>query len=198
MFEMRCPSLETFHKDEWRVYKGVFYYLGKLDTTCKVRAQHESDKDDKTVIACLWSLSVKCEEIPASAFMLCLLEGIFCTVTYAFLFEFTALFIQRHLTENSMIHSFDRSAIMLSRQPLNIYFTVFNGLHVAEKNVSLVWSTLHFHPKQIHSVNWASKRLHTKPRAHRNWKETKHEGVRGGSFSMSYTCLFVFKRDVRA
>ncbi len=95
--------------------------------------------------------------------------------------------------ENSMIHS----AIMRSRQPLNI-FTVFNGLHMAKNNISLAWSTLHFHPKQIHRVNWVSKMSPTKTRAHRNWKKTKKLNKTWGSLcwflSMSYTCLFVFKQ----
>lgn len=97
--------------------------------------------------------------------------------------------IKLHLMENSMIQSSYRSAIMLSRRPLNI-FTVFNELHMATSNISLVWSTLHFHPKQIHSVNWVSKRLQTK--THRHWQRI-HEGVCVGS-SQQATRLFVFKQ----
>lgn len=96
--------------------------------------------------------------------------------------------------ENSMIQSFDRSAaIMLSRQALNI-LAVFNGLHMAKTNISLAWSSLHFHPKQIHSVNWMSKVSRTKACAWWNWKRKKKK-KEGAQWATRFVCV---QTNVRA
>lgn len=71
-----------------------------------------------------------------------------------------------------------------SKESFNAFQTTFKAslpslmghTCMAKNNNSWVWSTLHFHPKQIHGANRVGKRLYTKTGAHRNWK-TKHDGV---------------------
>ena len=94
--------------------------------------------------------------------------------------------IKLHVMENSLMYSFDRSVLKLSRQPLNI-FTVFNGLHMPQNNISLPWMehALHFHLKQIQTERvW--RRVHTE--TGKTW------GRLWWLLTMSYTCLFVFKQ----
>lgn len=176
-------------KSIWR----LFYSLGNLHTPYTVQTQHKI----LFAIKVMWFCEF-CDLCPDNVRRFCFY--VLFTRRYSqhsnicLLVWIHSPLIKLHLTENSMIQSFDRSGIMLSRQPLNI-FTVFNGPHMAKNNISLAWSTLHFHPKQIHSVNWVSETSQTKTRVHRNWKNNIYtvyiyEGVCvGSSHWATHVCL---------